>query len=914
MQEPFLGNPSLKPIIQYLHNCFRFDNRELKIVDFFNKTKVSQAFIFEDREELLNGEFPKVGLEDEFAQSILKEISLFKKEKELLYCSLFLIGRQKSLGKIKRVCAPLILLPAEIVFENDLYFVKVDNERGRINTSALGLLAALDDNINVSELLAYEPSFPMGFTEVQRMGRALKEKFPQVDTEELYFFPDFWPERKLKRNLQPKSLKNQGGFKIVPASGLGVVSKSPETYGILADLEELEKSSDYSHPIIHALGDKVREGSSEQKEPISVPAVLNQAQEKAIQNARSQTLSMVVGPPGTGKSYTIACIALDHMLRGQSVLISSQQDEAVNVVSDKILQLIGTEKVFVRAGSKRNLQKMRKHLRACLNLNLSNEIDEVDFSNRLKQVEDDLKKAESRLEDLMVKELNWVEDLLSQSFTTKLRKWFLKIQHQFLPSHWKLMYSIHTLTEQKVETSKQYILQKHSQKLHEALARKRAVFQNLYNALKMKSSGSREEILKEIDFETLLMAFPIWMSKLSEIYRAIPLKKELFDLVIIDEASQCDMATSLAAMQRGKRVVVCGDPNQLRHLSFLSSLRMRQIAENFEDKSLSERLNFRSKSFLDLIGDQLISQNQVSFLEEHYRSHPEIAQFSNDNFYNGALRVMTERPIKSDGHGLHLKPLKGKRTNGVNEVEAKAILEEVSQIIQSELDFTPDAKSSIGIISPFRDQVDHIAKEIASSFDLKVMDDHNLGMGTPHSFQGEERDIILLSFAVDDDSHHGSILYLEKEDVFNVAITRAKSRQILFYSISPSQLPVDSLLRRYLNSAQKNRPAPESMMNQKNHDQFMDEVLDYLKSQECRFWVYYSVAGIPIDILVESKVGLKGIDLIGYPGRYSDALSVQRFKILARAKLPIFPLPYTSWLFSREESTAEINTFLEKTF
>ena len=68
---------------------------------------------------------------------------------------------------------------------------------------------------------------------------------------------------------------------------------------------------------------------------------------------------------------------------------------------------------------------------------------------------------------------------------------------------------------------------------------------------------------------------------LSDAASILPLQRDMFDLVIIDESTQCDIASSFPVLQRGKRAVVVGDPKQLRHLSFLPRERQEAIADRY---------------------------------------------------------------------------------------------------------------------------------------------------------------------------------------------------------------------------------------------------------------------------------------------------------------------------------------------
>lgn len=904
-------NTEIHSHISYLHGCYVADNRQLKLTDFFNSRKVEFPYIIEDDEELINGEYPKLGLPDEYAEEIVKMAELYHKEKELLYCSLFLLGTENSLGSSKKVCAPLLLFPAQIEKGEEFHFISIDKENVRVNSSALGLLTQEDSTISEVDLIREFPDYPFDFGRVGNIGRLLKKNFPELDTESLLLFPELWNGKKIKRQLQPKQRNKIEFFKLVPASGLGMINRSSETYGILSELDQLEEAKEFSKPL-RGVFEGVEPVSRPKGAVPSLPTVLNEAQKRAVHNSRSETLSLVVGPPGTGKSYSIACMALEHLMRGESVLITSKQDEAVNVVAEKIRQLLDDDRVYIRGGSKRNRIKMAKRLRELLQKPLPRTGDlKFSLQHDFNKINQKLRKLETRLQKKLDQEIGWSEDLMSSEFSDKLMSFLRKSVHKLYSPHWKVLEELTETLDERMRMSRKMIFANHNDSLFQLLKRNRKTLQNLYNGLQAKQSSQRDSLYEELDFELLLKAFPIWLCRLSELYRILPQQKELFDLVIIDEASQCDMATSLAAVQRAKRVVICGDPNQLRHASFLSKDQMLQVAEGCGlNAKILQNFNFREKSFLDMLSQNLQSQDQITFLDEHYRSVPEIISFSNREFYSNSLRIMTERPIHSTGLGKYFVKTSGARNEkGINEIEAAQILQQVKEIIQDEEGLAPGHKSSIGILSPFRDQTDFIAKNLVKQFSTNAIHDHRIMTGTAYAFQGEERDVMFLSFAVDAKSHHSALVHLNKPDVFNVSITRAKGRQFAYHSIEPEDLPVDHYLRLYLEHQNRSEQEQQSFEEQA-HDDFLHEIQHILEQQSMEYWTYYSIAGVPMDLLVKSERGLKGIDLIGYPGVYQDALSVERFKILGRAGIPVFPLAYTFWKFRQEECERELKLFL----
>jgi AAA domain len=342
-------------------------------------------------------------------------------------------------------------------------------------------------------------------------------------------------------------------------------------------------------------------------------------------------------------------------------------------------------------------------------------------------------------------------------------------------------------------------------------------------------------------------------------------------------------------------------------VSFLSNQRQQAIAErNRLDQSRQDHFRFREKSVLDLLGDTLSTQQQVMFLDEHFRSMPQIIAFSNREFYAGSLKIMTQRPETAELQCVDLRVVTdGKKVRGMNDPEALALVDLVVDQIEKEESLSAAACQSIGVLSPFRDQVDHLSALLQERLSLESMEKHKLMVGTAHTFQGEERDLMFLSLVVDGETHSASFRFLNNPNIFNVSITRARNRQIVFSSIAPENARGDTLLGRYLGALARG-PAPSSVPRSRFQDEFVTEVRGELQRQGFRTWAAYPVAGIEIDLVIERSGRTLGIDLIGYPGKFSVLLDPERYRMFQRAGLALFPLSYRCWQKDRPASLEAI--------
>ena len=456
---------------------------------------------------------------------------------------------------------------------------------------------------------------------------------------------------------------------------------------------------------------------------------------------------------------------------------------------------------------------------------------------------------------------------------------------------------------------KRFIKAAYQNQLFKLLRDNRVELLKLEEAFLERRGNVIKKIFSSVNYEVVLKAFPIWICQSSNIANILPLEKELFDLVIIDEASQCDIASSIPLLYRSKAAVIVGDPNQLRHISFIS----RRQEENTKLKyGLNKAdIKFKNRSILDQVNKVLPDQDNLIFLDEHYRSMPDIIDFSNKEFYSSQLKVMTLNPGTEELRNIHIIETDGVRNSkGENHEEAQAIIESISSVIRKETSLDKASSSTIGIISPFRAQVNLLKNLVKGQIDIKAIRKHQILIGTPFSFQGEERDQVFLSFTVDADTHNMALRYLERSDVFNVSITRAKTSQNVYISIDNKQLKEESLLRKYLvNEVEWNQKVESNAA----YDQFLQEVIKFLEN-EAKGTIYIDrlVSGARLDIVIVQKNRILGIDLVGFPGEFEDQLTVESIKSLERANIDTFILPFSTWHLNFNLCKKALFKFIEK--
>ena len=912
---------NISEIITFYRNCFEEENRGGGVANFLS-AKVEKHTLIKGKEEHLSGLLPYSPIDEKIAQKLQAEAALYQKEKELIYGSHFLIGKYTGFqGRSEKLVAPLIIYPAEIVYESELYFIQADSSSPAFNPTIIDLIKSYNEDFDETAFFKHLPEEYIGTKENGNLSRLIEQQLPGADASLMVDYPNNLSRYKINNLFKTNSFEN--GYQLVPCSGFGMVRKSTKTRSTIAELNALSNpGSGFSGPILSlfdaAHGQKLRSSDTF----INPAAALSDAQERILDAASKYKISMAVGPPGTGKSFTIANLAISMMSQGKSVLICSRNDGAVNVIEDKIEQLLGSRQMCVRGGKRDEIKELKNRLQFLLsrgNITKSHEKNRLnsasnsDFFREQEIIElrSDLKKFSLRLERADLEELSTGKSIVkndsSNTLWNRVVRFYLehKVKNADDRLIWEVTEMYLELVEKSIVANKDYVNSMYSKRLYASIAHNRNLLKSYLKSLRATNASRQKQFLESINMNSLFRIFPIWLTNTKDVGEILPLHKELFDVVIIDEASQCDIATCLPLLQRAKSAVIVGDPKQLRHISFLSRAKEHFLQQK-QDFSENQKENFtyREKSILDLTEDCIKEQEQTNFLDEHYRSKPDIIAFSNEEFYFNELKVMTNN-LQDKTQALFQLETKGKRNKkGFNQTEVNLIIKEIKKIIELDKNTTTEQKQTIGILSPFRSQVDQIVVSIQESLNFSDIENHRILVGTAHSFQGEERDVMFISFALDDDSHPSAFHFLNKDDVFNVSITRARNRQYLIRSFDKNSLPVDSLVKKYFDSIASDSSLDSTGEGEK--DKFSKEVCDFINSHHRNTRIAYSVAGVTIDIVVEYENRLFGIDLVGYPGPYEKTIELYRYKVLSRAGVKMIPLPYSVWRFNRNLCEARI--------
>ena len=284
-------------------------------------------------------------------------------------------------------------------------------------------------------------------------------------------------------------------------------------------------------------------------------------------------------------------------------------------------------------------------------------------------------------------------------------------------------------------------------------------------------------------FPTLLRHIPLWATTNLSVGKHVPLVAGAFDLLVVDEASQCDIASVVPLLFRAKRVMVVGDPMQLPHVMALSRSIDARLRQNLElTDTTFERFDYRISFFeMAATSASLPNERQVR-LCEHHRSHPRIAGYCNEVFYGKTLEILTDverlavprcREGTLAGFRWTHVPADATQAPGkgaISPSQVEAIVEELKRLAADRFPGT------VGVVCPFRIQTNRINDRVSEVFGPDRPVHWHFHAGTADDFQGSERDVILLSLVGGPDMPRGAEWFLrESPNRFNVAVSRARA-------------------------------------------------------------------------------------------------------------------------------------------
>lgn len=939
------ASETTKSVSGYLKDCALATLRAYNLTDISNTKDVSTLPLTNISYSEISENVP---LSSKKAFEIAYKFAAKQKELDLLLGVVFIAGTIKKKDKKVKILSPLLFLNLEALRSKDEVIFSVSDDVVELNHSLLAKLvpSSQEDEIDIRLQDIYQnlPSWPFNHDDLQNFISLLSNAFPDSFEYKKDDFEDYTPIDDFDISATPK-IYYSNSIVLAPkreAEGT-VVNELLQLSENLLNQTAIDTLFETEESIISNQKTGLNEVSGEENEWTDLnPLDLSDEKQKILQAVRENKLTVITGPPGTGKSFTILGIILDHLLAGKRVLFVSKMDKAVDVVVSNLEKKIGVFSV-ARSGNRKAQRSLADKISKVTGPNspvkktTQKQIDDIKEKYHL--IERGIENYKSDFESILNQERSWggfqekIEELdqdlgdfsinndlhidIDQAEKLKntakkshewsdptnffLKTWWGKkrissLKNKLnLPADASLEQVISSIEKIKLKTSQKEIeteivdfenaneiwnkisslkneAHKQAQDLINSILlgnlyvilsnhEKRLQLRNLRTALLSANIQKKQELLSKVDPETLVTAFPFWASTTNHLSQILPLEPGMFDLVIFDEASQCDLASSLPALYRANRAVIVGDPQQLKHVVFMSK-QIEQAAMINNNLKSEDRLLYRysERSLFDVAEDR-VEQGSNFILDEHFRSDPRIISFSSDHFYEGSLRIMTNHPVKQvSQNAIEVRYVNGRRlkNSAENPTEVEAIFSELKRIIKDSS--KQSIKPTIGVLCPFRDQVDAITKELPKHISLEDMDKHEIVIGTAHSLQGDEKNIILLSLSIDPNYHHGTLRFLEQPNVFNVSITRAKDKLIVFSSVKNTDLP-HGILNDFLTYAEKT--IDEKISDDLYDSKFEKEVATALRNMGYKVWPQFKVAGFKIDLVVGNNDNFIAVECDG---------------------------------------------------
>lgn len=493
-----------------------------------------------------------------------------------------------------------------------------------------------------------------------------------------------------------------------------------------------------------------------------------------IHNGLKYPVLYVQGPPGSGKTNTILNTVVTAFFNNKTVLISSYNNHPVDEIYQKLshLKYKGDDIPFpiIRLGNSEKLKDAIKQIRLLFKITSSMQVFDSSLNrkktyeeHKTKALSDLLRKYEEKLDLSERKEM--IKTMLSSSSNLPF---LANLQGEQLVKVNNTLKEIGEITDDDIKplishdrlelfkflnfTSAKFIKRLSEPKYKELTD---IIFtKDLNEAVRQLN----QYLSNDENFQKFLKIFPVVATTNISAHR-LGEPKQYFDMVIMDEASQCNTAVALVPIIRGEQLLLVGDPQQLKPVILLDERNNLILKKRY---NITDEYDYRNKS----VYQTFLSADAVSdevLLSYHYRCHPKIIGFNNKKYYNNKLNI---RSSDNEKHPLEFIECHSKDTTLKNTSESEA--KEIVHYVKTHPDKT------IAVITPFVNQRNEIQEELNQSGIA------NVDCGTVHAFQGDEKQEIIFSLALTDKTHEKTYSWLKNnKELINVATSRAKEKLVI---------------------------------------------------------------------------------------------------------------------------------------
>ncbi len=629
---------------------------------------------------------------------------------------------------------------------------------------------------------------------------------------------------------------------------------------------------------------------------------LNAEQIKAVQNGCSAGLSVVTGPPGTGKSQVIVSMAASIMAAGGSVLVASRNHQALDAVEDRLTALAPDTPFLIRT------------------LDPAKDVDQS-FNDALHEIVGQPPKCGGAIDPALKSQLASLAKIRAQSLSRHAAISAAHLEMADIFERLEARAQLDTGTEDAPAVAQSSSLLQRLLSLlslrrgepaaapgarppgegaqtHELRARLRHLRNELdqigepedpvaltaeiadlvektvpailagRTCLSLEEQRLLGEQAANLEIRQIspqpdralagkiLACRPLWLASILGTPRRIPLEPGLFDVVIFDEASQCDIASALPLMARARRAAVVGDNNQLHLFAQIGLAHDRNLmlAQSLAPDNMGRFAQSRRSLFS--MADMTPNAERV-MLKQQYRSAAPIVEYISSEYYGGRLRaagdqnsLKTPERQRPGIEWTHVPAPRTPQRGNVNPAEAAAVIAHLEDLLNRE-----GYDGTIGIVTPFRPQAARIWQEMKSRFNRETLEKAELRAGTVDSFQGQERDIIIFSPCLGPASASSALTFVQRDwRRLNVAISRARAVAHIFGDLDFARRGSIRSMQRLANWVTKPRPSKTEGVFDSRWERRMFEAL---KVRSLEPIPQYEIAGRRLDFALFGRGSIK---------------------------------------------------------
>lgn len=607
-----------------------------------------------------------------------------------------------------------------------------------------------------------------------------------LDADDYELLNDFVKNQELIKDKLTRDDRRVDDMPYVIEIGSDIILDLHEEYSAIV---EMYQKGEVTFPIKAFFGDLLERPRRSKAWPIAlVDNRVNLDQLLAIDNAMKYPLAYIQGPPGTGKTTTIINTIITAFFNERTVLFSSYNNRPIDGVFKQLISLKYKEyHIPFPVLMLGNYEKVLEALDYIKNL-YENVQKIYVFDTTLDKKKEDRKERAKRLADYL-KSYNSVLDLEERKEAIKRVLDYQNNTSDDTISFEGQMFSYDLSSRQLVEVQNEIdkigeiseekalnLLDSNQDDLYQYLMYCSAKYikrlsekkyEHLLKIVYMQDKKEKFQLFSEYindsdNVKLLQRVFPIILTTCISAHR-IGKPEPLFDMVIIDEASQCNVAISLVPILRGENLMLVGDPQQLNPVILLDDSDNERLKKRYQ---ISNEYDYKNnsiyKAFLanDSVSDEVLLRN-------HYRCDPKIIGFNNKKYYNSKLEVKSKSNESKPLVFCDVKDAGGNIKNA-SIAETDAIIDYINA----------NKDKKIGIITPFVNQKKLIDEE------LKCVN-MDIPCGTVHTFQGDEKDVIIFASAITQRTTPGTYSWLKNnKELINVATSRAKEKLVVLADLN----------------------------------------------------------------------------------------------------------------------------------